>query len=100
MSINSHRKFSGQQYNKVKNQEIIACLTSTPAVEVDSVPSLLLGIASLCSFFLSPKSLQRPSKSRPYFKKVSPRSQIRDSGAILQHSDIQVVSISMQNIKP
>ena len=55
MRIYAHRKFSGQQYNKVKNQERIVCLTSTPTVEVDSVPSLLLGIASLCSFFESEK---------------------------------------------
>ena len=34
------------------------------------------------------------------FKKVSPWPQISDSGAILQHPDIQVITILKQNITP
>ena len=42
--------------------------------------------------FLSQKSLQQPLKNRPYFKKVSPRSQIRDAKAVFQHADIQHIN--------
>ena len=50
--------------------------------------------------FLSQKSLQQPLKNRPYFKKVSPRSQIRDYRVILQRSDIQDVTVFLQTDRP
>ena len=39
-------------------------------------------------------------KCRPYFKKVSPRSQIRDSGAVSQSAGIQTINVVKQNIDP
>ena len=50
--------------------------------------------------FFSPKSLQQHSKCSPYFKKVSPRSQIRNSGAISQRTDIQYINLFQQKIDP
>ena len=61
------------------------------------LPSLLSGTAP---WLFYPKSLQQPPKNRLYFKKVSPWSQIRDSRATLQHTDIQTINIIGQNIKP
>ena len=49
---------------------------------------------------INQKSLQQPLKCSPYFKKVSPWSQIRDFWAILQYTDIQTVDVVGQNIGP
>ena len=84
------------------NQEIKAYpITFTYTVETGGrgAPSYCKGLSPVARFF-SPKSLQQPSKNRPYFKKVSPRPQIRDSGAALQCADIHNITTLLQNIKP
>ena len=58
-----------------------------------------VGDSLLLLVLLFKKSLQQPSKNRPYFRKVSPRSQIRDSGARLQYADTQTITVIGQNIK-
>ena len=63
-----------------------ACAT----VDTERIPYLL---RRQTRYFSIPKSLQLPLKTRPYFKKLSPRSQIRDSGEILQRADIQYVTV-------